>query len=94
VISFSEPSELTEIVDARAGLIRARGRLTAQGADLISGTADSLRGSGHSRVVLDLREVRTADDAGLDILDHLRLRFRDAGGQLIVTDLPVAEPAR
>lgn len=94
MISSPEPSELTEVVDARAGLIRARGRLTAQGADLISGTADSLRGSGHSRVVLDLREVRTADDAGLDILDGLRLRFRDAGGQLVVTDPPVAEPAR
>src|SRR5437868_13834021 len=46
---------LSETVDLRTGLIRARGHLTAQAADLLRGTADSLRGRGHARVVLDLR---------------------------------------
>ena len=56
----------------------------AQGADLVRGTADSLRGSGHSRVVVDLRDVRTADDAGLDILHQLRRDFAADGGELVV----------
>ena len=76
---------LSEVVDAGAGLIRARGRLTAQGAELLSGTADALRGSGHRRVVLDLSNVREADLDGLDILDQLRASFAADGGTLLIT---------
>jgi anti-anti-sigma regulatory factor len=79
---------LTETVDLRTGHIRARGHLTSLGADLLSGTADSLRGSGHSRVVLDLRGVLDADDAGLDILCALRRTFTEAGGQLLIRHAP------
>jgi anti-anti-sigma regulatory factor len=75
---------LTETVDRRRGLIRAAGHLTAQGADLLRGTADSLRGRGHSRVVLDLRGVRDADDAGLAILRALRRAFAAAGSELLI----------
>lgn len=75
---------LTETVDSRAGLIRARGRLTAQGADLLRGTAATLRETGHERVVLDLSDVEAADSAGLAILDRLRSSFTADGGQLLI----------
>jgi anti-anti-sigma regulatory factor len=80
--------DLTETVNARTGLIRARGHLTRLGADLLSGTADSLRGSGHRRVVLDLSEVRGADDAGLDLLRTLGEEFAARGGELVVRHVP------
>jgi anti-anti-sigma regulatory factor len=79
---------LTETVDPRTGHIRARGHLTAQAADLLRGTADSLRGRGHARVVLDLRGVRDADDAGLAILRSLRRAFAAAGGELLIRHAP------
>ena len=60
-----QSSALSETVDMRRGHIRASGHLTRQGADLLRGTADTLRISGHSHVVLDLRDVRGADAAGL-----------------------------
>ena len=81
---------LSELVDRERGRIRAIGHLTPQGADLLSGTADSLRGSGHTRVVLDLTDVRAADDAGLDILISLRTRFAASGGDLLIEHLPQA----
>ncbi len=74
----------TDVVVRPDGLITASGHLTRQGADLVRGTADSLRGSGHSRVVVDLRDVRSADDAGLDILHQLRRDFAADGGELVV----------
>ena len=77
-------ASLTETVNIRTGLIRASGHLTSQGADLLSGTADSLRGNGHSRVTLDLRDVQAADDAGLDILRELRSAFEAAGDKLLI----------
>ncbi|WP_167760853.1 STAS domain-containing protein [Geodermatophilus sp. DF01_2] len=73
---------LSEIVDRRAGLIRVSGHLTPLGADLLRGTADGLRGHGHGRVVLDLRGVRAADAAGLDILHELRRDFAADGVEL------------
>jgi anti-anti-sigma regulatory factor len=79
---------LTETVNVRTGLIRARGHLTRQGADLLSGTADSLRDKGHRRVVLDLTEVRDADDAGLDLLRALGEEFAAGGGELVVRSAP------
>jgi anti-anti-sigma regulatory factor len=86
--------ELTETVNVRTGLIRARGHLTLQGADLLSGTADSLRGNGHRRVTLDLTEVRDADDDGLDLLRDLGRSFADAGGELVVRHAPEAAARR
>ncbi|MGY1688941.1 STAS domain-containing protein [Geodermatophilus sp. SYSU D01105] len=75
---------LTEVVDRQAGLIRASGTLTSLGADLLRGTADGLRGSGHARVVLDLRGVRAADADGLDILRQMRREFAADGGELLI----------
>ena len=74
----------TDVVVRPDGIVAASGYLTPQGADLVRGTADSLRGSGHSRVVVDLSDVRSADDAGLDILHQLRRDFAADGGELIV----------
>jgi anti-anti-sigma regulatory factor len=79
---------LTETVDRRTGHIRVSGHLTRQGADLLSGTADSLRGNGHSRVVLDLRGLRGADAAGLDLLHSLRTTFAAAGDELLIRHAP------
>lgn len=79
---------LTETVNGRTGLIRASGHLTAQGADLLAGTADQLRENGHSRVVLDLRDVEDADDTGLDILRDLRRVFERAGSKLLIRYAP------
>jgi anti-anti-sigma regulatory factor len=81
-------ASLTETVNVRTGLIRASGHLTSQGADLLSGTADHLRGNGHSRVTLDLRDVRAADDAGLEILRDLRSSFEADGDKLLIRHAP------
>ncbi len=75
---------LSETVDLRIGVIRASGHLTVQGADLVRGTADSLRESGHRRVVVDLAGVRGADDDGLDVLRSLRARYAEDGGELVL----------
>jgi anti-anti-sigma regulatory factor len=80
---------LFETVDLHRGLIRASGHLTRQGADLLSGTADSLRDNGHSSVVLDLRDVLAADDAGLDILRRLRRSFAASGDELLIRHAPL-----
>ncbi|SFL89462.1 hypothetical protein [Geodermatophilus ruber] len=74
----------TEVVVGDAGLICARGHLTSLGADLVRGTADRLRDSGHRRVVLDLRGVRGADDDALRILRELHSEFALAGGELLI----------
>jgi anti-anti-sigma regulatory factor len=75
---------LSETVDRRIGVIRASGHLSAQGADLLRGTADALREGGHRRVVLDLAGVQAADDDGLAVLHRLRTRFAADGGELVL----------
>ena len=79
---------LSETVDRQIGLIRASGRLTSLGADLLRGTAESLHGSGHLRVVLDLQGVRDADDDGLDVLRDLGEDLAARGGELVVRHSP------
>ena len=81
---------LSETVDRRTGSIRASGHLTELGADLLRGTAESLHGSGHLRVVLDLRDVRDADDAGLEVLRGLGEDLAARGGELVVRRAPEA----
>ena len=75
---------LSETVDQRIGVIRASGHLSAQGADLLGGTARALREGGHRRVVVDLAGVQAADDDGLDLLRRLRVRFAEDGGELVL----------
>ena len=85
-----DATALSETVNLRTGLIRASGHLTRQGADLLRGTADSLRDNGHSHVTLDLQDVRAADDAGLDILRGLRHSFAASGDRLVIRHAPQA----
>jgi anti-anti-sigma regulatory factor len=80
--------QLTETVNTRTGLIRVSGHLTALGADLLSGTADTLRGSGHTRVTLDLTDVHDGDDDGWVALRELGLEFAAHGGELVVRRSP------
>ena len=75
---------LSETVDRRVGVIRASGHLSAQGADLLRGTARALREGGHRRVVVDLAGVQAADDDGLAVLHRLRTRFAEDGGELVL----------
>ncbi len=78
----------TEVVDSRAGSIRARGRLTVQGADLLSGAVLALHKGGHRRVLLDLAGLQGADDAALVMLRHLQTTVTAEGGTLVVLHPP------
>ena len=81
-------STLTEIVDARIGSVRVSGHLTVQGADLLRGTVEQLHRSGHACVLLDLRGVQAADDAGLHVLDDTARSLAAEGGELLVRTAP------
>jgi anti-anti-sigma regulatory factor len=85
-------STLTETVDARLGSVRASGHLTSQGADLLRGTVEQLHRRGHARVVVDLRDVSAADDAGLVVLGELRRSLAADGGELLVRTGPGGRP--
>jgi anti-anti-sigma regulatory factor len=85
---------MTEVIDSRRGAVRVSGHLTAQGADLLRGTVETLQRSGHTRVLLDLRDVRAADAAGLHALRDLERRFIADGGQLLVRAIPRLTPTR
>ena len=64
---------LSETVDSRAGVVRARGVLTRSGADLLSGTIETLRQQGHRRITLDLRGITDAEEEGTEHLDAVIL---------------------
>lgn len=83
-------AQLSETVDRRVGVIRASGHLTRLGADLLSATADSLFGTGHRRVTMDLSALRAVDDAGLEVLRDLRRRIAGSGGELVLRHVPEA----
>ncbi len=75
---------MTETVDSRRGAVRVSGHLTVQGADLLRGTVEQLRRGGHARVLLDLRDVRAVDDAGLHVLGEVQRALAADGGQLLL----------
>jgi len=87
-------AQLSELVDGHTGRVRASGRLTPQGADLLRGTVENLRRLGHSTVVLDLTGVQAADDAGLHVLSALETAMAAAGDRLLVRNAPVAVAPR
>ena len=78
----------SEVVDGRAGVVRAAGHLTVQAADLLSGAVLTLRDRGHSRVLLDLGGVHGAEDGGLHALRQLETVVSDGGGRLVVLHPP------
>lgn len=91
-----EPVSFTEVVDSRAGVIRARGHLTAQAADLLTGAVLALHERGHQRVLLDLQGIQGAEDAGLLMLQHLQTGVIAQGRSLVVLHslpAPEGEPA-
>jgi anti-anti-sigma regulatory factor len=79
---------LTETVNGRTGTVRARGRLTAQGADLLRGTLEQLTRQGHTTVLLDLAEVDEPDGTGASVLRDLRSSVAASGGRLRVVHAP------
>jgi anti-anti-sigma regulatory factor len=81
---LTDRPSLTETVNIRTGAIRVTGHLTVQGADLLRGTVESLRRSGHTRVVLDLRGLEAADDAGVQVLVDVDRSLAEDGGRLLV----------
>ena len=83
---------LTEVVNTRTGSVQVSGHLTVQGANLLRGTVEGLHRSGHVRVLLDLRDVQGADDAGLHVLRAIRKNSAAVGGELVVRDAPEATP--
>lgn len=74
---------LAETVDRETGVIRAAGRLTPAGVDLLLGTAEGLWRQGHGSVVLDMVDVR-ADDAVLAALYRERAELARLGRDLVV----------
>lgn len=78
----------TEVVDSRSGVVRGRGHLTVQAADLLSGAVLALREGGHIRVLLDLEELQGAEDAGVRILRDLQTVVTAEGGKLVVLHPP------
>ncbi|SNT03230.1 STAS domain-containing protein [Geodermatophilus pulveris] len=78
----------TDLVVRPDGVLAASGYLTCQGADLVRGTAASLRSGGCTRVVVDLRGVRAADAAGLAVLQQLRRELAADGCELVVRGAP------
>lgn len=79
----------TEIVVSPRGAVRVSGHLTEQGADLLRGTVETLHRGGHTRVLLDLRDVQAADDAGLHVLRDVQRSLAAGGGELLLRP-PVA----
>ena len=81
------PSALTEVVDGRTGSVRVTGHLTAQGADLITGTVASLHRLGHADVLVDLAGLQGADDAGVRVLrSAIAADGADGGGGIVLRD--------
>jgi anti-anti-sigma regulatory factor len=77
-------------VDCRAGVVRGRGLLTASTAGLLRATVEALVRGGHPRVLLDLSDLRDADEPGLRAISSLAAGVEESGGRLTV--LPWAAP--
>lgn len=77
-------TSLTELVDSRAGRIRATGVLTPIGVDLLRGTVETLERQGHDRITLDLTGLHEADDEGLREVEELRLALAARSRRLTV----------
>ncbi|MGY1602316.1 STAS domain-containing protein [Geodermatophilus sp. SYSU D00815] len=90
--SPAESPSMTEVVDPRRGSVRVSGHLTVQGADLVRGTVESLRRSGHARVLVDLQDVQAVDAAGLHVLRDVARSLAEGGGVLVLEPGAGARP--
>jgi hypothetical protein len=75
---------MTATVDQARGAIRARGHVDRLGADLLCGTVQTLRRSGHRRITLELGPFATADAEARRLLDCLAGELRTRGASLTV----------
>jgi anti-anti-sigma regulatory factor len=77
---------LTETVNGRTGVIRLRGHLTVQGADLVRGTVEGLRRSGHASVLLDLHDLSQADPLARELLGAVQEELAADGSALRIVE--------
>jgi anti-anti-sigma regulatory factor len=73
-----------EVVDCTRAVIRARGCLTVQSADLLRGTVEALRRSRHDRITLDLTALAVADQDALDLLQDLAAELAGRDVRLVL----------
>lgn len=83
-----DQAAFTERIDGRLGAIHAQGHLDVRAADMVRGTVEALRRSGHDAVVVDLRGLSAADADGLHALHSLQDSIRDDGGRLTLVNAP------
>jgi anti-anti-sigma factor len=81
------PSFAIDLVDsdARSARLRARGRLVAAAADMISAVLTAQQERGVRYVRVDVSEVTAADSRGLNALLDVHRRFLAGRGTLIFT---------
>ncbi|WP_409331244.1 hypothetical protein [Trujillonella humicola] len=72
----------TETVDARRGRVRARGHLGTAAADGLVGTVLALHHDGHRELLLDLRDLESADPPGLRAVRALQELLDNSDGHL------------
>lgn len=90
----SEPEPaFRQALDA-LGHVRAHGDLTDRTAAQLRGTVEALRSSGVAGVVLDLRDLRSVDDAALSALQATRAAVEADGGRLTVLSPAGVTPRR
>lgn len=69
--------------DARAGMLRVRGRLDRFGADLLVGSAEALGRQGHRHIHVRV-EPPTADPEALALLSGVVERFAGSGIRIVL----------
>lgn len=74
----------SQVVDCRAGVVRGRGRLTAETAGLLRATVEALAHDGHVRILLDLTGLQGADELGTCAISSLQDQVEEIGGRLTV----------
>lgn len=74
----------SQAVDCRAGVVRGRGRLTADTAGLLRATVEALAHAGHTRILLDLTGLQDADEPGTRAIASLQAQVEKGGGRLTV----------
>ena len=67
-VSLRGPAVFTAQIDQRRGIVRGRGRLDRRGADLLSGTVDTLRRRGHRHITVTLVRPCMAEPAAWELL--------------------------
>jgi nucleotide-binding universal stress UspA family protein len=83
-VSAPPANRFTELVDWANGRVHASGPLTPVAADLLAGTAEQLRRSGHARVVVDVQAGHPPDQEELRAMAAVAEGLRVRHCELIV----------